>query len=98
MSQLYGGIDLHGNNSVIALLQENDKVVCEQRLPNELSTMLHHLAPYRDAIVERRVQSQIKRTPLYELIQSVKGIGPILAQTILLETGGIRRFSSVGDY
>jgi hypothetical protein len=27
MSQLYGGIDLHGNNSVIALLQENDKAV-----------------------------------------------------------------------
>ena len=49
-------------------------------------------------IVEKRVQSQIKRTPLYELIQSVKGIGPILAQTILLETGDIRRFASVGDY
>ena len=49
-------------------------------------------------LVEKRVQSRIKSTPLYELIQSVNGIGPILAQTILLETGDIRRFSSVGDY
>ena len=28
----------------------------------------------------------------------MKGIGPILAQTILLETGHINRFVSVGDY
>lgn len=49
-------------------------------------------------IVEKRVQNQIKKTPLYELLQSVNGIGPILAQTILLETGDIRRFESVGDY
>ena len=31
-------------------------------------------------------------------MQSVKGIGPIIAQTILLETGDIRRFARVGDY
>ena len=49
-------------------------------------------------LVERRVHSQIKSTPLYELVQSVNGIGPILAQTILLETGDIKRFVSVGDY
>ena len=49
-------------------------------------------------IVEKRVQSRIKSTPLYELVQSVHGIGPILAQTILLETGDISRFASVGDY
>ena len=49
-------------------------------------------------LVEKRVHNRIKKTPLYELVQSVNGIGPILAQTILLETGDIRRFPSVGDY
>ena len=49
-------------------------------------------------IVEKRVQSRIKSTPLYELVKSVNGIGPILAQTILLETGDIKRFPCVGDY
>jgi transposase len=49
-------------------------------------------------IVEKRVQGRIKKTPLYELLLSVNGIGPILAQTVLLETGEIKRFESVGDY
>jgi len=49
-------------------------------------------------IVEQRVRSEIKRTPLYQLLQTVKGIGAIIAQTIILETGDIRRFASVGDY
>lgn len=243
---LYGGIDLHGNNNVTVVIDEQDRVMYQKRLPNHLSTIVEHLAPYRadlkglvvestynwywlvdglmdagyrvhlanpvaiqqysglkytndssdaqwlahmlrlqvlpegyiypkaqrplrdllrkrgqlveqqtanvlsiqnivlrnsssrlsvqqikqltpdeveallpDAdqalavssalrvvrclmeqinIIEKRVQSRIKSTPLYELIQSVKGIGPILAQTILLETGDIGRFASVGDY
>ena len=49
-------------------------------------------------IVEKRAHRRIKSTPLYELVQSVNGIGPILAQTILLETGDINRFADVGDY
>jgi transposase len=40
----------------------------------------------------------MQRTPLYDLLQTVDGIGPILAQTILLETGDIGRFPRVGDY
>jgi transposase len=48
--------------------------------------------------VETRVRTRIHRTPLYALLQTVDGIGPILAQTILLETGDIRRFPSGGDY
>ena len=33
--------------------------------------------------VEKRVQAQVRSTPLYKLLQTVTGIGPILAQTIL---------------
>ena len=43
---LYGGIDLHANNSLIALLDHHDKVVYENWMPNELATILTHLAPY----------------------------------------------------
>ena len=35
--KLYGGIDLHSNNSVIALLDEEDKVVYRRRLANDLA-------------------------------------------------------------
>jgi transposase len=43
---LYGGIDLHANNSVIVLLNEQDEVIYRKRLPNDLSTILEQLAPY----------------------------------------------------
>jgi len=37
---LYGGIDLHANNSVIVLLHEQDKVIYRKRLANDLPTIL----------------------------------------------------------
>src|SRR5215471_1420431 len=43
---LYGGIDLHANNSVIVLLNEQDEVIYRKRLPNALTTILEQLAPY----------------------------------------------------
>ena len=55
--KLYGGIDLHSNNSVIALLSEEDKVVYRRRLPNDLEIVLGELAPFRDAIEGLVVES-----------------------------------------
>src|SRR5919199_3026457 len=43
---LYGGIDLHANNSVVVLLNEQDQVIYQQRLANHLPTILEQLAPY----------------------------------------------------
>ncbi len=47
MKPLYGGIDLHGHNSVVVVSDEQDQVVYRKRLPNELGHMLDQLAPYR---------------------------------------------------
>ena len=35
--KLYAGIDLHSNNSVVGVLDENDRVVYQKRLANELA-------------------------------------------------------------
>jgi transposase len=43
---LYGGIDLHANNSVIVLLNEQDEVIYRKRLSNDLPVILGQLAPY----------------------------------------------------
>jgi transposase len=43
---LYGGIDLHANNSVVVVLNEQDEVIYQKRLPNDLTTILGQLAPY----------------------------------------------------
>ena len=37
---LYGGIDLHANNSVIVLLNEQDEVIYQKRLPNDLTIII----------------------------------------------------------
>jgi transposase len=42
------------------------------------------------------VQTRLQHTPAYEQLQTVDGIGTILAQTIVLETGDMRRFPTVG--
>jgi len=41
--KLYGGIDLHSNNSVIALLDEQDKVLYRHRLANDIEVVLAQL-------------------------------------------------------
>ena len=45
--KLYCGIDLHANNSVVAVLDEGDSAVYEKRLPNDLSTIIDVLRPYQ---------------------------------------------------
>ena len=44
---LYCGIDLHANNSVLAVQDEHDQIHFEKRLPNDLATILSVLEPYR---------------------------------------------------
>jgi len=44
--KLYAGIDLHANNSVVVVSDEQDQVVYQKRLRNELGEMLPALAPY----------------------------------------------------
>ena len=44
---LYGGIDLHANNSVVVVLNAQDQVLYQQRLDNHLPTILEQLTPYR---------------------------------------------------
>jgi len=55
--KLYGGIDLHSNNSVLVLIDEKDRVVVEKRLRNDLMVILGELAPYRKRIAGLVVES-----------------------------------------
>jgi transposase len=54
---LYGGIDLHGNNNMITLIDEENRVVFEQRIANEMVAVLGHLNPYRKEIAAVAVES-----------------------------------------
>ncbi len=49
-------------------------------------------------IVEKRLQEKVAPNHDYALLTTVPGIGQILATVILLETGTIERFASVGNF
>jgi transposase len=48
--------------------------------------------------LEKRVLDQVKLREEFERLLTIPGVGKILAVTILLEVGDIRRFPSPGDY
>jgi transposase len=54
---MYGGIDLHSNNSVVAMIDENDHVVGQKRLPNDLTKIVGFLARWKDELVGVVVES-----------------------------------------
>ena len=48
--------------------------------------------------IEKAVLKRVKLREEYEKLLTAPGIGKILALTIMLETGDIRRFAKVGNY
>ena len=46
--------------------------------------------------LEQAVMKRLKHSSAYEQLLTVEGIGAILAQTIVLETGHMGRFPTVG--
>ncbi len=49
-------------------------------------------------ILEQAVKKRIRLRSTFRYLKTVHGIGEILALTIMLETGDIRRFSQVGNF
>jgi transposase len=48
--KLYGAIDLHSNNNVTVLIDEQDQVVYQKRLPNDLPVIVQQLSGYQAAL------------------------------------------------
>jgi transposase len=69
-----------------------------------IAMAIHAHRPIIEAInaqikrIEREVRAELKENTLYRLLQTVPGIGPILAWIIVLETGDIHRFAAVGHF
>ncbi len=55
--KLYGAIDLHSTNSVVTVIDEQDRVVYQKRLDNDLTVILQQLAPYRSSLEGIAVES-----------------------------------------
>ncbi len=53
----YSGIDLHANNCVVVVSDEEDHICCEKRVPNDLAKVIALLEPYRSDLVAVAVES-----------------------------------------
>lgn len=68
----YSGIDLHSNNSVVTVTDEEDRVVAEKRLPNELTKIVELLTPWREELAGVVVESTFN---WYWLVDGLKAAG-----------------------
>ena len=55
--QLYCGIDLHSNNSVVSVINEHDQVIKEKRLDNDIAVIEDYLAPFQSTLAGVVVES-----------------------------------------
>jgi len=68
----YSAIDLHSNNSVVTVTDEEDRVVVEKRLPNDLGKILGFLLPWREELVGVVVESTFN---WYWLVDGLQAAG-----------------------
>ncbi len=55
--KLFGAIDLHSTNNVTVLIDEEDKIVYQKRLPNDLALILKELSVYQSRVEGMVVES-----------------------------------------
>lgn len=70
----------------------------EVALALESSAAMVRCANEQIALLEAAVRKRVRPTDSFKNLTTVDGIGEILGWTILLETGNIWRFPTVGDY
>ena len=82
--QLYCGIDLHSNNSLISIINEKDRVIKEKRLDNDIGCISSFLSPFQSEISGVVVESTYN---WYWLVDGLIELGyPIhLANTLAIQ-------------
>lgn len=87
--RLYAAIDLHSNNSVLVILDEEDRVVYERRHPNELAVILAQLEPYHADIQAIAVEST------YNWYWLVDGLMEAGYEVKLVNTAAVKQYEGL---
>lgn len=85
----YSGIDLHSNNSVVTVMDDNDRVVAEKRLPNDLVKIVGFLSPWREELAGVVVESTYN---WYWLVDGLQEAGFLVK---LANTGAIKKYDGL---
>jgi transposase len=87
--KLYGGIDLHSNNCVIVLIDENGAEVLRKRINNDLNKIIALLNPYQNELTGLVVESTYN---WYWLVDSLMEAG---FKVHLANTAAIQQYSGM---
>lgn len=85
----YVGLDLHSNNTLVAISDAKDNRIFKKRCPNDLMLILSVLAPYKDTIKEIAVESTFN---WYWLVDGLMEAGyPV----VLAHPAGMQKYSGL---
>ncbi len=87
--KLYSAIDLHSNNHVLTVIDEQDRRVYERRLGNDLTGTLRELEPYREQLVAVAVESTFN---WYWLVDGLMQAG---YEVRLVNTSAVRTYEGL---
>ena len=93
--ELYAGIDLHSNNSVLTVLDEQDRVVYGKRLPNDLAAIIAALSSCVGALRGVAVESTYN---WYWLVDGLQDAGFVVR---LVNTAAVKQYDGLkhgGDF
>ncbi|MEJ7807567.1 MAG: IS110 family transposase, partial [Telluria sp.] len=85
----YSGIDLHSNNCVVVVSDEEDHMCCEKRVPNDLAKVLALLEPFRADLVGIAVESTFN---WYWLVDGLRAAG---FEVKLVNTAAIMQYEGL---
>ncbi len=93
--KLYAGIDLHCNNSVVVVLDEEDRVVFQRRMANDLGTIIKALRACGESIEAVAVESTFN---WYWLVDGLRDTG---FEVKLVNTAAVKQYDGLkhsGDF
>jgi transposase len=87
---LYAAVDLHGDNGFYCVINQQDKPVFQQRLPNDLNLVLAALEPYR-----RRLSKGIAVESTFNWYWLADGLRAAGYQVQLVNTTAVQTYSGL---
>ena len=86
---MYGGIDLHSNNSVVAVIDDTDRIVAQKRLPNDAAKIVGFLGRWKEELAGVVVEST------YNWYWLVDGLEDAAFRVHLANTAAIKQYDGL---
>src|SRR6266702_2108990 len=89
MKKVIAGIDLHSNNLVVGIMDQDGKRVGQQKLPCELTAVVKFLAPFKQRLEQVAVEST------YNWYWLVDGLQALRYPVVLANPAGMEQYSGI---